>query len=86
MLPIDAAAPKSPCAKALSFCGNHSALLFVVPGQGPASPSPSIILKAVSENLPVENAASASANPHISTLPKNPLRQPTLSYNLPDTS
>jgi len=28
--PIEAAAPKSPCAKALSFCGNHSALLLVV--------------------------------------------------------
>ena len=70
--PKDAAAPNNPCANALSFCGNHSALLFVVPGHGPASPSPSIILNAVSEKMPLDNAVKASAAPQRSTDMKNP--------------
>ena len=37
-----APAPNIPCAIALSFEGNHSALLFVAPGQLPASLMPSI--------------------------------------------
>lgn len=60
---MDAAAPNKPCAKARSFCGNHSALLFVVPGHGPASPNPSIIRKKVSEKIPRERDANASAAP-----------------------
>jgi hypothetical protein len=37
---MEAAAPNNPCAKARSFCGNHSALLFVVPAMGRLHPSP----------------------------------------------
>ena len=86
MEPMEAAAPNNPCAKARSFCGNHSALLFVVPGHGPASPKPNIIRKKVSEKIPLEREASASAAPHTSTLQKKPFRHPILSYNLPETS
>ena len=84
--PMEAAAPNSPCAKARSFCGNHSALLFVVPGHGPASPNPSIIRKKVSEKIPRERDANASAAPQTSTLQKKPFRQPILSYSFPETS
>ena len=84
--PMEAAAPNNPCAKARSFCGNHSALLFVVPGHGPASPNPSIIRKKVSEKIPLEREAKASAVPHINTLQKKPFRHPILSYSFPETS
>src|SRR5687767_7168718 len=47
--PNEAPAPKMPCAIALSLAGNHSALLFVAPGQFPASLIPSIALKILNE-------------------------------------
>src|SRR5690606_10424345 len=43
--PIEDPAPKIPCAIALSFAGNHSALLLVAPGQLPASLKPRKNLK-----------------------------------------
>ncbi|MNE71766.1 hypothetical protein D3C80_1676660 [compost metagenome] len=50
--PKEAPAPKIPCAIALSFAGNHSALLFVAPGQLPASEKPSRNLKILKDIRP----------------------------------
>ncbi len=77
--PIEAAPPKIPCAKARSFCGNHSALDFVVPGHGPASPRPSRTRKNVNDLSPVDNEANASAPPHNKADKVKPLRVPILS-------
>ena len=77
--PTDAAAPKMPCAKARSFCGNHSALDLVVPGHGPASPRPSMTRKKVNDFKPVEIDARASAPPHTKAERVKPRRVPILS-------
>src|SRR5687767_15593813 len=57
--PREAPAPKIPCAIARSLAGNHSALLFVAPGQLPASLTPSMArnkLKLVSDLATACNA------------------------------
>ena len=84
--PNEAAAPNKPCANARSFCGNHSALLLVVPGHGPASPNPSIIRNVVNERMPRDSDVMASAAPHNNTETKNPFLVPILSYIFPDTN
>ena len=54
--PTDAPALNSPCAIALSFIGNHSALLLTAPGQLPASEMPSVARKKPNESAPLATA------------------------------
>ena len=69
---------------ALSLIGNHSALDFVVPGQGPASPNPSAIRKNASCFNPVTTEVSVIAPPQIRAEIPNPFLVPTLSYKAPE--
>src|SRR5882724_110152 len=57
--PNEAPAPNMPCAIALSFAGNHSALLFVAPGQLPASLTPRNDRKILNEVIDLATACNA---------------------------
>lgn len=84
--PIEAPALNKPCAIALSFIGNHSALLFTAPGQLPASEIPRVLLKKARENKPLTVECKKEDIPQTPILITYPILVPTLSKSLPENS
>ena len=82
--PTDVEALNNPWPNARSFVGNHSALDFVTPGHGPASPRPSINRNPVRDFIPEAIKVKASAAPQIIADTAKPFLVPILSYNLPE--
>ena len=81
--PIAAPELKIPCAKALSFVGNHSAFAFAAPGQFPASAIPKIYLNIEKLIIPCAKAWIIVANDHTPIDIANPIRVPIQSKILP---
>ena len=70
---------------ALSFEGNHSALLLVAPGQLPASLNPNMALNTLKEAIVLENACKAIDKLHALIEATIPHFVPIASIILPVT-
>src|SRR5690606_4132279 len=78
-----APAPKIPCAIARSFGGNHSALLFVAPGQFPDSKKPRKRRKILKLIIDMANECNAMDKLHPSMEIVIPKQVPIASIILP---
>src|SRR5438128_5878836 len=83
--PKEAPAPNIPCAMALSFAGNHSALLLVAPGQLPASLIPSMERKILKDMSDLATACNAMETLHAEMETTIPSLVPIASIILPVT-
>src|SRR5213075_954599 len=80
-----APAPNIPWAIALSFGGNHSALLFVAPGQLPASLMPKKDLNILNDPIDLAIACKAMDILQAEMETTMPILVPIASINLPVT-
>ncbi|MNV34358.1 hypothetical protein D3C71_1257710 [compost metagenome] len=84
--PIDAPALNTPCAKARSRAGNHSALAFTAPGQAPASLMPSIARTRLKDRMEWVTECSAIEIDQTAIDSAKPSRVPMMSNRRPNTN